>query len=532
MKHLLVISLIFILPLSIRAQQGLYIAPDTRLQVSGSEPVGIYGNVSSNGAFGTSQVAMIHFYGKTWNNGSGATFPDESTDGFSGKGGLFRFSENNPLYGSQGAQQLFGGYSVVTRSGSTFPNFAVNNRLGILLSDLSDMKVRNNLHFMTGHIFLNGWNLVVGDRQPGSITGYSEQAFVVTGSNIAGGFLYREQVDAAAGKVVFPIGTSTTGYAPAALEFSGAADDFKMRVFDSVYQFAISGPANRLDFTNKTWNIAREHNNNDEAKITLQHMNADEGTDYASFRGSSYLSRYINNAWDYLEEPDNFPLPGNLTTTNTLRNATMHYRVFPQGISSNEYFAKSSIAYGPYAPAVFLDLNAWRLSEHFAQLEWAVSREMNNDRYEIERRFDRDTAFTKTGEVRSAVPGGNTNVRQGYRYADANSYDGWTYYRIRAVSRNGRESYSRIKAVPPFLRIEVWPNPSSGHFNVRVRGEHADMIMQIMNMVGQVVNQYAIQGEGDVRVNGLAKGTYLLVFYDKKSSRLMRTHKVTVIDRR
>ena len=523
--------LIFALPLSMRAQQGLYIAPGTRLQVSGSEVVSIFGNVSNEGDFGSTRVSVITFFGKTWNNGNGSTFPDESTDGFSGKGGLFRFSENNPLYGNLGAQQLYGGYSVVTRSGATFPNFEVNNRLGILLSDLSDMKVRNNLHFATGHIFLNGWNLVVGDKKPGTITGYSEQSFVVTGTSIAGGFLYREQVDAAAGKVVFPVGTSPSGYSPAALEFSGAADDFKVRVFDSVYQFAISGLANKLDFTNKTWNIAREHNNTGETKITLQHMDADEGLDYASYRGSSYLSRYVNNKWDYLEAPDNFPLPGNLTTTNTLRNATMHHRVFAEGISSNEYFAKASIVYGPYAPAVFIDLNAWRLSEYFAQLEWSVSRELNNDHFEIERRFDKDTAFSKVGEVRSHAPDGTTNARQDYKYVDANGYEGWTYYRIRAVSKNGRESYSRIKAVPPFLRVDVWPNPNRGQFQVRVRGEQTDMIMQIVNIIGQVTNQYSIRGEATIRVQGLSKGTYLLVFFDRNTSRLMRTEKVIVIDR-
>lgn len=522
--------LIFFLPLTIYAQQGLYIAPGTRLQVTGSEVVSIFGNVSNNGAFGSSNVAVINFFGKTWNNGNGATLPDESADGFSGKGGLFRFSGDNPLYGNLGAQQLFGGYSVVTRTGATFPNFEVNNRLGILLSDLSDVKVRNNLHFTTGHIFLNGWNLVVGDRHPGTITGYSEQTFVVTGTNIAGGFLYREQVNAAAGKVVFPVGTSPSAYAPAAIEFGGAADDFKVRAFDSVYQFAISGPANRLDFTNKTWNIAREQNLAGEAKITLQHMDAEEGPDYADYRSSSYLSRYINNAWDYLETPENFPLPGNLTTTNTLRNATMHYRVFA-GINSNEYFAKSSVVYGPYAPAVFIDFNAWRVSANFAQLEWYVSRELNNDHFEIERRFDRDTGFTKVGELPSQAPDGNSNIRLDYRYTDANNYEGWTYYRIRAVAKNGRESYSRVKAVPPFLTVDVWPNPNRGQFNVRVRGEQTDMIMQVVNMAGQVMNQYAIRGEANIRVEGLAKGTYLLVFYDRHSSRLMYTRKVIVIDR-
>lgn len=516
-----------------RAQQGLYIAPNTRIQVFSSEPVSIFGNVNNDGAFGSSLSAQINFYGKLWSNGNASTMPDESTDGVSGKGGTFRFSGNNPLYGNLGAQQIFGGYSVVTRSGATFPNFEVNNRLGILMTDLSDMKVRNNLHFVTGHIFLNGWNLVVGDQQPGTITGYSEQSFVVTGTSIAGGFLYREQVKAGDGKVVFPIGTTTATYAPAAVEFAGVtADDFRARVFDSVYQFAISGDVNRLDFTNKTWNIARLHSNDGDVKLTLQHMDAEEGQDYASYRSSSYLSRYINNAWDYLESANNFPVAGNLTTTGTLRNATMHIRDFHDGLSTNEYFAKASIVYGPYAPGVFINFTAWRLNDNFAQLEWSVAREMNNDHFEIERRFDKDTSFTKVGEVGSKAPNGNSNIRLDYNNVDPNSYDGWTYYRIRAVSRNGRESFSTIKAVPPFLHIDVWPNPSFGNFEIRIRGEQTDLTMQVVNILGQVVNQFSIKGGGSIHVKDLAKGPYVLVFYDRKTNRMMRTHKVLVLDRR
>lgn len=521
----------FVLPLAAQ-QQGLYIAPDARIQIATGEIFSIYGNVTNDGAFGSSLNSIINFYGKTWNNGNAATLPDESVSGVDGKGGLFRFSGNNPMYGNLGAQQLLGGYSVVGRTGATFPNFEVNNRLGILLSDLSDVKVRNNLNFANGHLFLNGWNLVVGDAKPGTITGYSERSFVVTGSTVAGGFLYRENVDGTAGKIVFPIGTSIDTYAPAEIEYGGAPDDFRARVFDSVYQFAISGNVNKLDFTNKTWNVARVRSDAAEAKVTLQHMDAEEGKDYMTFRSASYVSRYVNNAWDYLESIETFPVAGNITTTNTLRNATMHYRVFKEGLNNNEYFTKASMIYGPYAPAAFIYFNAWRLSENFAQLEWSVIRELNNDRYEIERRFDKDTGFTKAGEVRSKAPNGNITSRLDYQHADPNNYDGWTYYRIKAVSKNERVSYSQIKAVPPFLHIEVWPNPNMGQFQVQVRGEHTDMIMQIVNSLGQIVNQYSVQGEATVRVNNLSKGTYILAFFDQKSNRLMRTHKVIVIDRR
>lgn len=525
-----ILFLLAVLPLAAQ-QQDLYIAPGTRIQVGTGEVMSIYGNVVNEGAFGTSDNAVVNFFGKAWNNGNGASLPDNSQNGFSGSGGLFRFSGNNPLYGNLGAQQVYGGYSIVSRLGATFPNFEVDNRLGILLSDLSDLKVRNNLNFSTGHLFLNGWNLVVGEGKPGTITGYSEQSFVVTGTSIAGGFLYRERVDGSAGKIVFPIGTSLSTYAPAVIEYDGTADDFRARVFDSVYQYAISGIANKLDFTNKTWNIAKTRTDAAEAKLTLQHMDADEGRDYAAFRSASYVTRFVNNAWDYVENPGSLPVAGNITTTHTLKNATMHLRVLKDGLTNNEYFTKASVLYGPYAPAVFIYFNAWRLNENFAQLEWSVSRELNNDHFEIERRYDKDTDFTKAGEVRSIAPNGNTNIRTDYRYADPNRYDGWTYYRIRAVSKNDRISYSDIKAVPPFLRVDVWPNPNKGQFQVRIRGEQTEVFMQIVNSMGQLVEQYEVKGEATINVNGLAKGTYLLVFYDQQTKRLVRTHKVIVIDR-
>ncbi len=531
MKHLIHILSLLLLPLLMRAQQGVYIAPGARIQVHSGEVVSIYGNVVNDGGFGSGQSSVINFFGKSWSNGTGGTLPDESANGFSGRGGLFRFSGNNPLYGNLGAQQLFGGYNVSSRLGATFPNFEVNNRLGILLADLSDMKVRNNLHFSSGHLFLNGWNLVVGNGNPGTITGYSEQSFIITGSSIAGGFVYREQVNAAAGRVVFPIGTSPATYAPAAIEYAGTADDFRARVFDSVYQFAISGLVNKLDFTNKTWNMARGRTDVAEASLTLQHMDADEGRDYASYRAASYVTRFVNNSWDYLE-PETFPAAGNITTTATLRNATMHVRRFRDGIRNNEYFTKASILYGPYAPAVFIYFNAWRLNENFAQLEWSVSRELNNAYFEIERRLDTDTGFMKVGQLGSMAPNGNINTRLDYRYVDPNNYDGWSYYRIKAVARsNGRVSYSEIKAVPPFLRIEVFPNPNRGQFTVRVRGEQTAITMHLVNSLGQLIEQFTIEGTRDLRVEALAKGTYLLVFYEKGTNRLMRTHKVVVIDR-
>ncbi len=187
MKRFSTILALSLLPFLSKAQQGVYIAPGERLQVNPGEPFSIYGNMVNNGAIGTGNNANIYFFGKTWNNGTGASMPDESTNGNTGKGGLFRFVGNNPLYGNQGSQQVFGGYNAVNRLGATFPNIDINNPLGLIMSDLTDLKIRNTLNFTTGHLFLNGWNLVIGNGNPGQITGYSEQSFIVTGTAIAEG---------------------------------------------------------------------------------------------------------------------------------------------------------------------------------------------------------------------------------------------------------------------------------------------------------------------------------------------------------
>ncbi|WP_341843170.1 T9SS type A sorting domain-containing protein [Chitinophaga caseinilytica] len=520
------------LPFLAKAQQAaVYIAPGERLQVNPGENFSVYGNMVNNGALGSGNNASIYFFGKSWSNGAGASLPDESVNGITGKGGMFRFYGNNPLYGNQGSQQVFGGYNAVSRLGATFPNIDINNPLGLIMSDLTDLKIRNTLNFTAGHLFLNGWNLVIGNGNPGQITGYSEQAFIVTGTAIAGGFLFREQVKGADGKVVFPIGSSPAGYAPFQIEYSGPADDFRARVFDSVYQYAISGLVNKLDFTNKTWNIARGRTDESDTRLTIQHMDADEGREYSAWRSSSYVSRYLNNAWDNVE-PESFPTAGNITTTGTLRNATMHVRRFNKGIRNNEYFTKASILYGPYAPAVFIVFNAYRINESLVQLEWSVARELNNEKFIIERRLDKDTGFVKVGEVFSMAPNGNSTTRLDYKYVDPNGHDGWSYYRIRAVSRNGgRESVTEIREVPPFLRLDVFPNPNFGNFQVRVRGLQSKLLMQIVSSVGQVMEQYHIEGERTIYVNNLAKGTYVLVFYDRQTGRLVRTFKIVVLER-
>jgi len=529
LKYLLSLYLLGVATLGF-AQQGTYIPPGGQVWMFGGSnaPVAVFGNMQQEGTLGSNPNSLLYFLGKKWTNGNAATLPDE-TGGNNGTGGIFRFSSNNILYGNMGQQTVFGNYNVASGAGTSFPNLELNNPSGLLLDDLSDLKVRRTLSFSNGHIFLNGWNLVVGHQSPGTITGYSDQRFVVTGTGSVGGFLYREGLMGTSGRVVFPVGTDANNYAPAALAYQGTADMFKVRVFDSIYTAASGGTALQDTFITKTWNIGHLQTGSAPTDVILQHMNSMEMPIYATYRDSSYINHYNASAWDKLSALPYQPQAGTLTTV-PMSGATMHLRSFNDGLLTNEYFSKTVLFTALRPPATIIDFQAWRLAWDKVHLEWSTSQEVNNYVFEIERRFESDTAFTTIGRVPTKAPGGYSNKRLDYTFQDNNnSYDGWTYYRIKVIGRNGQVVYSVIRAVPPLIQIDVYPNPNLGQFKVRIRGIRQALNMQLINNWGQILRQYDVQNESDILVKELPAGLYYLVLYHKDTQAVAYRTKVVVL---
>lgn len=502
------------------AQQGVYIPAGATVWLSGNTNVGIFADMTNNGILGSNANATFYILSRLWTNGNGSTLPDESTDGSSGTGGTFLFS-------GTGQQRVFGAYSFISGTGTSFPNLQLNNPAGLLLEDFSDLKIRNNLHFASGRIYLNGWNLQVGDKTPGSITGYNDYRYVVTGKSIAGGLLYRAAITNANGKVVFPIGTDDYNYSPAAvLITTGAKDMVGARVYDSVFTVAAGGVAYADSFVNKSWNIRRVENSGGEVDVILQHMDVSELPAYATSRDSSFITRFVGGVWDAVPAITTRPLPGTLSTTAMIQPATMHLRHF-EGLGASEYFAKTALI-GSAKPAMFLSFEAFRTAPLLVQLNWTTSREIYNATFEIERRYERQEQFVKIGVLPTKAINGNSSVPLSYIFPDVNDYEDWTYYRIRAIGRNGKVTYSEIRAVPPFVQIKVFPSPNNGNFRVTIRGIRGDMLMQLHDTWSQVMRQYEVRRDADVSISDLPSGVYFLIIYHKDTMKVAYTCKVVV----
>ncbi|NSL88226.1 T9SS type A sorting domain-containing protein [Chitinophaga sp. Mgbs1] len=525
-RLLLLFILLICRNLYVSAQQGVYIPAGSAVWIPGDGGVGVFSDLTNNGILGSNPNATLYFLSKKWTNGNGATLPDESADGISGTGGRFLFSATNPLYGNIGQQTIYGSYSLASRQGTSFPNLTVDNSAGLLLDDLSDLKIRNNLHFLKGHIFLNGWNLLIGEKNAGSITGYSNTRFIVNGNGFAGGALYRAGINDAAGRVVFPVGSTPDSYSPAAVQHSGMTDYFGIRAYDSVYTFAAGGTAYKDSFVNKTWHVRRLDDTGGETGIILQHMDADELPAYAGSRDSSFITRFTGGVWDNVPYIIRQPQAGTLTTAPMGAPATMHLREFT-ALGGSEYFAKTTLI-SKVKPAIFLSFEAYRIAPVMVQLDWTTSREVNNLRFEVERRYEREETFTTIASVPTKALNGNSNVPLSYMYQDLNDYDDWTYYRIKAVSRSGRVVYSEIRAVPPFVQIDVFPNPNAGRFTVRVRGVRGDLTLQILDTWSQIMRQEKIARDKDVNISDLPSGAYFLVIYNKDTQKVVYTTKVIV----
>lgn len=323
----------FFVPGISQAQEVIQISiqPGESFSVHSGETVGIFSDLKNGGTFGSDVNSAISFFARRWINTPTGIIADESTSGISGRGGNFRFHSptNSP--------QFIESQNLQANSG--FPNLTIANT-GNLTLEGSDLLVRGNLNFDAGHLILNNRNTVLGAAA--TITGFDKDKFVVTGSGSSGGYLTRNSTGLPQADLVFPIGTTVGSYTPASLNYRGVAQSIKVRVFDNVYDKAIFGIPDNVNYVPKTWNVSLTTTDpNAVMTLNTQHNTVEEGSNFAANRLTSFLSRYTagTELWDKIA-PTSLGT-GSLTSGTAIPNAYVHSRAAISGLALNEYFAKS-----------------------------------------------------------------------------------------------------------------------------------------------------------------------------------------------
>jgi hypothetical protein len=493
------------------AQSGFYVPNQGKIYFKGDTAT-IFSNVINGGKLGIGKNAFVNFKGRTWENQSQSLMTDESNDGegATGSGGILRFLSTDTT-----RQFINGGYNAGSRTGPGFANLQIQNINGVTLTG-STAKVRNELKLSSGLLQLDNNILVVGNGNPGTITGYDSSRYIVTGNAPGTGLLVRENIRSGDAMVVFPVGSKLHAYTPAAIRSrSAVGDDYYVGVFDSTKSSATAGVNLNKESVNKTWEIGKRFRpDQDVVEVYLQHLVADEGAEFNANRKLSYISKFSNSGWD-TAAPLIIPQPGLLTTGAVLLNSGLNNRIMNSTLPGSTYFTKFAGKGNTDVNKTKVWLSAYRINYRNVKVYWTTRPEVNNNYFVVQRRFSNQTDFINIDTVASLAVNGNSQDFLNYEMNDPNAYAGITYYRLMLVDYSGRITYSNVVPVgrtPGGNQLIVWPNPSSGRFFVGISTAAAVKSIVIWNVLGQKLKEELVNDRSIIEMYLPIPGTYVVGF--------------------
>ena len=201
--------------------------------------------------------------------------------------------------------------------------------------------------------------------------------------------------------------------------------------------------------------------------------------------------------------------------------------VFSTNLSNGSYFTLGSSELGAL-PITLLSFDTHHREDHIL-IEWITTHEEDNSYFKIQHSsngIDFQTKMTKN----AAISPGNYNV---YHIKDYHPTNGYNYYRLIDVDRNGSETVSETKRTR-FIYQEhkrsPYPNPLTGNQNLSLKWTHPtepEKIMLYTNNQSKLKVPFVLTDQNLIMQipKGLANGMYILHIRSKQN---FWTHKISV----
>lgn len=139
------------------------------------------------------------------------------------------------------------------------------------------------------------------------------------------------------------------------------------------------------------------------------------------------------------------------------------------------------------------------------KLKWIAEDELNIDRYDVQRSSD-----GITWKSAGAVPATTSHQpRKEYSYDDAVPLQGWNYYRLASINKNGGFEYSSVKKVlmEQTESVVLFPNPAKNSFVLQTNSSNL-LCATIYNSLGMMIRKISSLSDQRIAINDLPAGIY------------------------
>ena len=356
---------------------------------------------------------------------------------------------------------------------SNFGNLSMSKTLSTNMTILDNAEVGGNLQLNNGG---TGGRIITGTKELYVINNAANAVNIGSPTSFVQGNL-RRNLDGNAGIYYFPVGHATQGWQLAKIEFTGAHTIPNLFSYFTPWS-SLPAATGLLDgpcavtyntspgfFDNGYWTMTASANANTATYNTILYntnVTNNVGTSWTVMKAAT-----ISGPWGL-----NGNCNGTSSATQTKRDAMTGFSVFASAQSSNP------------VPITLLNFDAVAHGTG-VMTTWVTATETNNDYFIIERSLD-GQHFEQVGTRKGA---GSSSTTLYYSMPYLNPLKGVSYYRLRQVDFDGKESKSQLVAVS-FLEgnvLNVFPNPAQSEIQYRFNSAGDGVVtFEIMDMLGKV----------------------------------------------
>jgi hypothetical protein len=157
--------------------------------------------------------------------------------------------------------------------------------------------------------------------------------------------------------------------------------------------------------------------------------------------------------------------------------------------------------------------NAKRTNASNVNLNWQTAQELNSSGFEIQRQVG-NANWQVVGFVHSQALNGNSSSPLTYSYADNNTANAVTQYRLRTIDLDGSSKFSETRSVRgegQTGKIILYPNPSlDGNLKVVFEDMSGARDVSLTDMNGRLIRQWAGITNNNLEINNITSGYYSL----------------------